>query len=61
MTKLEEKLGFKTRFKYCEEMGRSIREMAVRKDPDPQACGRPNCFLANQNLGGAKGEEQYTR
>ena len=35
LTKLEESLKFRTRFKYIEEMGRSAREMVVQKDQDP--------------------------
>ena len=27
-----------------EEMGRSVRELEVRKDPDPQICGHQNGF-----------------
>merc|ERR1711954_285231 len=44
VNRVEERLGFRTRFKFCEEMGRSVREMIVRKDPDPQECKRPNCM-----------------
>ena len=33
LTQLESRLGLTTRFKYCESMGRTIRELLVRKDP----------------------------
>ena len=51
LTKLEESLKFRTRFKFIEEMGRSVREMVVQKDPDPQACGRLNCMLCRSKPG----------
>ena len=44
MTKAESALGYRTRFRFVEELGRSIREMLVRKDPDPKVCDRDNCF-----------------
>ena len=42
---MEQNLGFKTRFKYIEQMGLSIREMVVKKDPDAQECGRSECMV----------------
>ena len=44
-SKMEQNLGFKTRFKYIEQMGLSIREMVVKKDPDAQECGRSYCMV----------------
>ena len=51
LTRLEESLKFQTRYKYIEEMGRSVREMLVQKDPDPQECGRPGCMLCESKPG----------
>ena len=44
LKKLEQRLKFKTRFRYCEEMGRSVRELLVKKDPSLEHCGRDACF-----------------
>ena len=44
LTTRELALGYLTRVKFVEEMGRSIREQLVRADPDPQECGREGCF-----------------
>ena len=51
LTKMEQKLGFKTRFRYCEEMGRSIRELLVRKDPNPEHCSQTNCLPCKSRVG----------
>ena len=51
LTKLEESLKFRTRFKCIEEIGRSVREMVVQKDRDPQACGRLGCVLCRSKPG----------
>ena len=44
LTKLEADLGFQTRVKFVEEMGLSLREKLCRAEPNPRACGRPDCF-----------------
>ena len=51
INKIEMGLRNLTRFKYVEEMGRTIREMVVRKDPDPKHCGRSNCFTCKEKPG----------
>ena len=40
MTKAEANLGYKTRFRFVEELGRSLQQILVKKSPDPQECGR---------------------
>ena len=44
MTKAEANLGYKTRFRFVEELGRSLQQILVKKNPDPQECGRENCL-----------------
>merc|ERR1711954_52598 len=51
LTKMESKLGFKTRVRYTEELGNTVASMLCKKDPNPQHCGRQNCFPC-------KGEKQ---
>ena len=41
---MEEKLGYKTRVKYQEELGRTVSQILVKKDPSPEVCGRKDCF-----------------
>ena len=40
LSEMEAQLGFKTRVKYEEELGKSIASVLVGKDPFPQDCGR---------------------
>ena len=39
LAKGESILGYKTRTKFVEQMGRSIREMLCKADPGPKECG----------------------
>ena len=40
LSKAEANLKYPSRTKFVEEMGRSLREMMCRAEPDPQHCGR---------------------
>ena len=51
ITKIESSLKNVTRFRFIEEMGRTVREMVVKKDPDPQDCGRYSCFTCQDKPG----------
>ena len=51
LNRMEESLNFNTRFKYIEELGRSARELVIKKDPDPEACGRRDCFPCESKPG----------
>ena len=50
---MEQGLPFRTRFKYIESLGISIRETLVRKDPEPRECGRENCLPCRGKQGTA--------
>ena len=52
-TKLEIDLGYNSRTKFLEEMGMSLREELCRAEPDPQHCGRTDCFPAKPPLASA--------
>ena len=43
LTRMEANLGFKRRVKFAEELGQTVGQMLIRRDPDPQECGR-RCF-----------------
>ena len=51
LSRLEENLKFTTRFKYAEQMGRSMRELVVRKDPEPTHCARKEGFPCQSKPG----------
>ena len=44
MSKAEANLKYPSRTKFVEEVGRSLREMMCRAEPDPQHCGRRGYF-----------------
>ena len=44
LLKAEANLHYSSRIKFVEQMGRSIREMLCKSDPDPQECQRTDCF-----------------
>ena len=44
LTSLESNLGFKTRYRYGEQAGRTLSQHLVRKDPIGAPCGREKCF-----------------
>ena len=46
MTKLENRMGFRTRYKVVEEMGQLLCGALVRKDPHPKQCVRESASLA---------------
>ena len=41
---MEKNLGYRTRFRYEEELGQSVASVLVTKDPTPIECGREDCF-----------------
>ena len=51
LQKMEEKLPFRTRWRYVEQMGRSLRETLIRKDPDQRHCGRRTCLPCQSKPG----------
>ena len=51
MNKVEASLKFRCRYKYVEEMGFSLRHLLCRKDPNPEHCGRSNCFPCREAPG----------
>ena len=44
LSALESKLGFRAKYRYVEQAGRTLSQMIVRKDPVGGPCGRPKCF-----------------
>ena len=44
LTRAETNLKYPSRTKVVEQMGRSLRETLCRAEPDPQHCGRGDCF-----------------
>ena len=51
LMKMESKLDFENNVKYSEELGRTVADMLVRKDPEPIDCGRQNCFTCRSEAG----------
>ena len=51
LTQGEALLEYRTRTKFVEKMGSSLREMLVKADPDPQPCGRDDCFPCRSTPG----------
>ena len=44
LTRVEQSLGFKTRFNYIERLGRTLGQLLVQKDPIAMDCGRQGCM-----------------
>ena len=51
LTRLEGRLGYRTRFKYVEEMGHTLTQMLCRKDPTPSECRRQDCMTCRSKPG----------
>ena len=54
LTKMEQGLKFNTSFRYCESMGRSIRELLVKKDPASEHSGRESYFPCQSKVGSCR-------
>ena len=52
LTKMEERLKFRTRYRNIETGGRTISQSLMRKDPSAGVCGWEQCFPC-QHRGGA--------
>merc|ERR1711954_132526 len=44
LQEMENSLGYRTRFRYEEELGQSVASILVTKDPTPMQCGHEDCF-----------------
>ena len=44
LNEMEQRLDFKAKFRYVEELGTTIGQELVRKDPEATECGRPSCM-----------------
>ena len=48
---METALKFKSKFKYVEELGRTVGQVLVNKDPEPMECGRQGCMPCDNQPG----------
>ena len=44
LTTLETNFGFRTRYSFIEQAGRTLAQKLVKKDPMAGPCGREKCF-----------------
>ena len=44
LNRVGQMLGYRTRYKYIEELGSTIAQEVVRKDPTQVHCGRQDCM-----------------
>ena len=48
---MEREIGFKCKVRYLEELGPTVASKLIKKEPDPQPCGRQNCLPCKTKAG----------
>ena len=48
---MEKDLGFQSKVRYLEELGPTLASKLIKKEPDPQTCGRQNCLPCRTKAG----------